>query len=304
MTDHASPSRAGRILALTLLLAAWVAAPGAVHAGQPEEPLQLRMAQPKGSNPLIAYRTELIRLAMKASGQAFTLSPCDVSDAPTSDLRNAELVRAGEHCNLLATSAGSRMTQGLLAIAFPIYLGGGGYRVLMANPRGLAEAASVRDLEDLKRYRIGSGYDWVDSDIFQSNGFEVVRGHYLNLFEMLKADRFDYLNRSVFEAWGELARYAPEGELAVVPDLLIVYPEDLFFYTTPGRQDIHDSLLKGLRKLYASGALARLIEQHPSTREARHALSSARLRVLRLQNHSLNAVERRALDTYTLQWLR
>lgn len=266
--------------------------------------IHLRLAQTDPDNPLIAYRIEVIRLAMQASGKRYTLGPCATPVTPTSDLRYIELIRQGDGCNLFATSVGSRMTRGLLPIAFPIYLGGGGYRVLIANQRGIAQAPLITSLEDLKKHTIGTGDDWVDTDILTSNGFDVVRGSYLNLFEMLKAGRFDYFNRSLFEASGEIGRYSPKGELAVVPNLLIVYQEDLFFYTSPDRRDIHDSLLDGLRIIYRNGKLAELIDRHESTREVRKSLLSTSLRVFRLRNEQLTEAERKTLETYSLKWLR
>lgn len=266
--------------------------------------IDIKLAAADELNPLIAYRSALIRLAMQASGKPYTLTHCKVPMTSTSDLRYVELIKAGEVCNVFVTSAGSRLTEGLKLIPFPIYLGGGGYRVLLANPRGMKNAGSITRIEQLKNHPIGSGLDWVDTDILQTNGFEVVKGSYLNLFEMLKVGRFDYLNRSIFEATSELGRYGTEQQLGLVQDMLLIYPEDLFFYTTPGRDDIRASLLDGLQKIYRSGALATLIETHESTRNAKQYLRSRNLRIFRIENPRLPAAERKAIETYTLKWLK
>lgn len=266
--------------------------------------IDIKLAATDELNPLIAYRTALIRLAMQASGRKYTLSHCETSNATTSDLRYIALIKSGQACNVFVTSAGSRLTEGLTLIPFPIYLGGGGYRVLLANPSGLRNARSITHIEQLKKYPIGTGLDWVDTDILETNGFALIKGSYLNLFDMLKVGRFDYLNRSIFEAPSELSHYDTDHQLGLVPDLLLVYPEDLFFYTTPGRNDIRDSLLEGLQKIYRNGALAALIDTHPSTRSARPYLQSRALRVFRITNQNLPPAERKAIETYPLKWLK
>lgn len=278
-----------------------IAVPRATAA---ERPINIKLATVDELNPLIAYRSALIRLAMQASGKKYTLTHCQVPVPSTSDLRYVELIKVGEVCNVFATSAGSQLTEGLNLVPFPIYLGGGGYRVLLANQRGMNNASSITSAEQLKKYPIGSGLDWVDTDILQTNGFELVKGSYLNLFDMLKVGRFDYLNRSVFEATSELDRYDPEHSLSLVPDLLLIYPEDLFFYTTPGRDDIRDSLLDGLQKIYRSGALATLIDTHESTRSARLYLQNHPQRIFRIENPNLPPVERKAIATYWWKWLK
>lgn len=267
-----------------------------------EPAIEIKLADLNNDNPLINYRKAVLELALKASGRRFSISGCQVTDVGTSDLRHVQLIKSGQYCNLMATSAGSALTQGLMQIPFPIYLGGGGYRVLLANRKSLAAAATIRTLDDLKKFCIGSGIGWVDTAIMQANGLAVVQGTYMNLFEMLKVGRFDFYNRSVFEAGAELESYDSAHELAIVPDLLLVYLEDLFFYTSPGRDDIRDAVLTGLQKIYANGALADLIRTHASTRQARLWLKSPKTRVFRLDNDRLTPMERQALETYRLDW--
>ncbi len=269
-----------------------------------ESTIEIKLADLNDDNPLINYRKAVIELAMRASGKSYTLTGCQITEASTSDRRFVQLIQAGQYCNLMATSAGGELTRGLETIPFPIYLGGGGIRVLLAHRKSLEAATTIRSLNDLRRFRIGSGSGWVDTSIMQANGLTVVQSSYMNLFEMLKAQRFDFYNRSVFEAVGELENYDPQHQLAIVPDLILYYPSDLFFYTTPGRDDIRDALLDGLRKIQRNGALAELIQNHRSTRNARVALKSGKARVLALTNERLTPIEREALETYKLDWFK
>lgn len=297
-----------RQAALSLLvLATGLLVSDLAHAQRPpaeDHVIEIKLADLNDDNPLIDYRKALLELAMKASGRRYTISGCQLADVATSDLRHVQLIKSGQYCNLLATSAGSALTQGLLSIEFPIYLGGGGYRVLLANRKSLEAARLIRNLDDLKRFSIGSGIGWGDTSIMQANGLAVVQANYMNLFAMLKAGRFDFYNRSAFEASAELESYDPGHELAIVPGLVLFYPEDLFFYTSPNRADLREALLEGLRKIHRSGELAELIRTHRSTRHARSVLQQAKGRVLVLANDRLTPLERQAIETYKLDWFK
>ncbi|MCI1006484.1 ABC transporter substrate-binding protein [Herbaspirillum sp. C7C8] len=289
------------VLAMSLLCAAFARAQSPAANAQV---IEIKLADLNDDNPLINYRKAVLELAMRASGRPFSIKGCQVADVATSDQRYVELVQTGQYCNLLATSAGSGMTRSLQAIPFPIYLGGGGYRVLLANRHSLERARSIRSLDDLRAFTIGSGIGWVDTSIMQSNQLKVVQSNYLNLFEMLKAGRFDFYNRSIFEAASELETYDPAHQLAIVPDLVLYYPADLFFYTTPGRDDIRDALLDGLRKIHRNGALLDLIQKHRSTRNARLAMLGTHPRVIELKNDRLTPIEHQAIQTYKMDWFK
>jgi len=266
--------------------------------------IEIKLADLNDDNPLVRYRKAVLELALRASGRPFSIKGCHIANVSTSDQRYIQLIQAGQYCNLITTSAGSGMTRTLEPIPFPIYLGGGGYRVLLANRESFERARSIRTLDDLRAFTIGSGIGWVDTSIMQANQLKVAQGNYLNLFEMLKAGRFDFYNRSIFEATSELETYDAAHQLAIVPDLVLYYPTDLFFYTSPGRDDIRDALLDGLKKIHRNGALLDLIQKHSSTRQVHQAMHGTRPRVIELQNDRLTPIERQAIETYKMDWFK
>lgn len=300
-------SSARSVLAVLLILAMGLFCTGIARAQSAASHgpiIEIKLADLNDDNPLINYRMAVLELAMRASGKPFVIKGCQVANVATSDQRYVQLIQAGQYCNLMATSAGSSMTRSLEAIPFPIYLGGGGYRVLLAHRQSLEQAQAIRTLDDLRSFTIGSGTGWVDTSIMQANKLQVVQDSYLNLFEMLKARRFDFYNRSIFEAASELEAYDHQRQLAIVPDLVLYYPADLFFYTTPGRDDICAALLDGLKKIHRSGALLELIQQHRSTRNVRQAMQGRHPRVIALDNDRLTPLERQAIETYKLDWFK
>lgn len=106
-------------LALALGLFAAAQASAQPSASQ-DHVIEIKLADLNDDNPLINYRKALLELAMKASGRRYSISGCQLTDVVTSDLRHVQLIKSGQYCNLLATSAGSTLTQGLLPIEFPI----------------------------------------------------------------------------------------------------------------------------------------------------------------------------------------
>ncbi|MBW9336809.1 ABC transporter substrate-binding protein [Herbaspirillum sp. RU 5E] len=300
-------SSARSVVAVLLVLAMSLLCAASARAQSPAanaQVIEIKLADLNDDNPLINYRKAVLELAMRASGRPFSIKGCQVANVATSDQRYVQLVQAGQYCNLIATSAGSGMTRTLEAIPFPIYLGGGGYRVLLANRESLERARTIRTLDDLRTFTIGSGIGWVDTSIMQANQLKVAQSNYLNLFDMLKAGRFDFYNRSIFEATSELETYDPAHQLAIVPDLVLYYPTDLFFYTSPGRDDIRDALLDGLKKIHRNAALLDLIQKHGSTRQVRQAMRGTRPRVIELQNDRLTPIERQAIETYKMDWFK
>lgn len=251
-------------------------------------------------NPLLQYRQALLTAAIQSAGHTPDVRFCQLPGKATSDKRAAAEVASGVRCNMLATSMGAAFTRPLSLIPVPIYLGGGGYRVLLSSANS-ARLDDIDSLATLRALRLGSGTTWVDTAIFRANQLNVVTSEYPNLFAMLKVGRFDALPRAVFEALPEVARFGPG--IGIEPRLLIHYPGDLFFYGSPANAATNAIIASGLNIMYHSGAFHTFIRQHPSTRLALQQLDlSARL-VIELENPYLGAEQREILRRYPPVWL-
>ncbi|MGL5811811.1 MAG: hypothetical protein ACRCYW_00535 [Aeromonas sp.] len=250
-------------------------------------------------NPLLQYRQTLLESAIRAAGHTPDVRFCQLPKGVTSDKRAATEVSLGKRCNMLATSIGADFARGLSLVPVPIYLGGGGYRVLLhpARDEGLA---GIRDLEGLKRLRIGSGRTWVDSDILRANGLQVVTSEYPNLFPMLKAGRFDVLPRAIFEVLPEVAHFGPG--LAIDNRLLLHYPSDLFFYGAPENRRTNEIVAAGLDIMYHNGSFQALLRSHDSTRLALQQLDLPSRTVITLDNPYLSEEQQGILRRYHPEW--
>lgn len=256
-------------------------------------------------NPLLRYRSELIVAALAEMGVKAIVTGCEGVQGTFSEQRAALAIKAMRGCDLLVTSAGGELTAGLVVVPMPIYLGGGGHRVLLSTPTLLTRFPPQIDADSLKRLRLGSGKGWVDTHIMRANGLQVETSPvYAQLFRMLKAERFDALSRSVFEVGAELSGIASEG-FALEPSVLLHYNTDLFFYTSPAQKGLREQLGAGLLRLFCSGKFQRHISEHAATRTLFSLVRPAQRRVIELHNPvSLTSEESTALARYGTQWLR
>ncbi len=254
-------------------------------------------------NPLIAYRRELLTLAIRATGREPVLSDCSQPGPPASERRMIREVAEDKRCDLMATSAGGEASAVLTAVPVPIYLGGGGYRVLLVNAAGLRRAEAVVDLAELRTLRIGSGSVWADTSVWERNGYPVEKADYAPLFTMLAAGRFDAMPRSVFEILGEHERLDRDVYF-IERRFLFHVPNDLFFYVSRGNVELRETLTQGLNRLYCSGEFERFLRSHASTREAFTRLLNGQRRTIEFDKLKLTPAEARALVDYPPPWMQ
>lgn len=271
-----------------------------LHSYGADTPMVVRVeAASARDNPVVAYRIELAQKALNASGKHYTIESCNFPAGQTSDARARDSVRNQHYCDVIATSAGGKASRELSIVPVPLYLGGGGYRVFMANQHGHDRAAKVRSLAELRKLSIGSGPDWIDSNIMLDSGLNLVQAEYIHLFSMLAIKRFDLLTRAIYEVTGEFRNIGLEDGIVLEPRLMLHYPNDLFFYVAPERKDLQEDLYKGMKILYCNGELQRHISQHYSTRSMRTLVRPERRLVFELPNKYLSRTETWALQTFT-----
>lgn len=269
---------------------------------QPEV-LSVRMSE-NGmvGNPLIAYRRDLLALAIRAAGREPRLSDCALPKVPLSDRRMIREVAQAERCDVLATTSGGEASRRLAPVPVPIYLGGGGYRVLLVNEAGQRRVESVVDPAELRTLRLGSGNIWADTDVWERNGYTVEKAEYQALFSMLWAGRFDALPRSAFEILAEHQTLDRERHF-IEPRFLFRMAGDLFFYVSPRNVELRDTLALGLRRLYCSGEFERFLRSHASTRDVFSRLLAGTRRIVELDTPPQPPTEAQALLDHPPPWL-
>jgi ABC-type amino acid transport substrate-binding protein len=177
-----------------------------------------------------------------------------------------------------------------------------GHRIFIINKARQAEFNRIKSLEDLKLFTAGQGIGWQDLEILKAAGLPVFASKYDLLFKMLAAGRIDYFPRGANEPFGELAaRGNSAASLAVESNLMLIYPFDLFFYTSKENEVLASAIEKGLQAAYADGSYLALFNNDEGIRRT---LAEARLKDrtrIAIDNPLLSAEDKKISGEYWLQ---
>jgi ABC-type amino acid transport substrate-binding protein len=192
-----------------------------------------------------------------------------------------ELEHATGNLTVMYLSTLPELEQGLVPVRIPVDRNLGGYCVLLIRREDRERFEGVRTVEDLRRFKIGLGYGWIDVDILRANGFDVVTGtSYDGLFEMLVNRRFDAFLRAATEVLDEQAkRRAALPDLFIEERLLVYYPLPMYFWfprTDEGRQ-LARRAEEGMRAMIADGTYAAIFDRYQ-----RRKIETLRLKERRL----------------------
>ena len=217
----------------------------------------------------LEFASELLALCLARSPSAYRLEPTTALIGPAA--RNAA-VRGDADVVIMPNTTVD--TGGLLPVRLPLRRGLLGVRLLLARPDDARAIGDVASIEALKRgYSLGYGQAWLDRGAMEALGFRiVVVDSYVELFDGLRAGRFDYVSRGISELSTELEdrRLAGRG-LAVVPGLALYYPLDDYFWVTATKPGLAADIEAGFRAALADGSYAALFARFhlPAMRDMR-----------------------------------
>ena len=215
------------------------------------------------------FSAELLVLVLQRAGGGWNVEIIDAMKQP----RALQAARQGDVDVVALPNLASDRSR-LIVVRKPLRRGLLGMRLLLARPADAERMMRIENLETLKRdFVMGYGDTWMDREALADLGFRLSTGNnYPGLFDMLRAGRFDYLNRGVNELGPELAdpRLAGSG-LVVVPGIALYYPLDDYFHVTPRRPDLARAIERGFQRALADGSYSALFQKHfeAAMREAR-----------------------------------
>jgi Bacterial extracellular solute-binding proteins, family 3 len=265
--------RAGVALALALLLPAAGLADGAMtyvyHAPESERDVRYE------------YHWEILRTALertKARWGPYRMAPSE----RMSERRQAyEMERASGKLTVMYLSTIPEFEQRLVPVRIPVDKDLGGYCVFLIRKEDRHRFESVRTIEDLRRFKIGLGYGWIDVDILRASGFDVVTGtSYDGLFEMLLQRRFDVFLRAATEVLDEREqRKESLPDLFIEESIVFHYPLPMYFWfpRTPEGKRLAARAEEGMRAMIADGTYDAIFDKHQ-----RHKILQLGLRQRRL----------------------
>jgi len=216
----------------------------------------------KYPDPKQSYFVDLLTLILNASKDEFgdyVLKPVAYE---MSQARTSASLKRNEFIDIHWRMTSQELEQELQAIYIPILKGLMGYRIFIIRKGEQKQFTRETSLDQLKVRPLGQGYNWPDTNILESNNFNVIKGYDIYLLSMLKKKRFDYFPRALHEPWFEIAT---EPTLVVEDNFLIKYPAPMFFFINKNNETLKKRLNLGFEKIINSGAFERFFQTHPVT---------------------------------------
>lgn len=259
----------GALVICLALLVPWQAA---------AQQLNLRVMYRTGHSQ--AYYHALLVAALAQAGVRVTLK--EAPDMPNA--RAEPLLEAGQldvHWFIRTPSRDRRF----LRVSQPLTEGMIGWRIPMVPAAAAPAYARLRTLADWQRSGkvAAMGFGWADAAIWQHNQLPVApqRLPVADLYRLVASGTrgVDYFPRGSIEVAAEQDMRAG---LVPAPGVVLVYPQDFYFYVSPVRPQLRALLQKALSRAEQSGLRHSLFQQHYGAGLAELALASRQVIPLRM----------------------
>src|SRR5712671_2438025 len=232
------------------------------------------------------YHWEILHTALERTTPKWGAYRMVPSGFMTERRQTFELKNATGKLTVMYLSTTPDFEQHLIPIRIPVDKNLGGYCVFLIRRSDQKRFASVRSIDDLRRFSYGLGLGWIDVDILKAGGFRVVTGSsYDGLFEMLVNKRFDVFLRAATEVLDEYdQRKKALPALHIEDSIIFYYPLPMYFWfpkTDEGRR-LAARAEEGMRMMIADGTYDRIFDKYQ-----RHKIERLRLksrRIIRIGN--------------------
>ena len=199
------------------------------------------------------YEIAITQLVLEQSVDRYGPFSLIINDEQYTALRsNQELKKGKYHFTVSGDWINlEQQSQDYIRVPIPLWEGLQGYRQLMVEESRLPQLQTISSIDDLKLFTVGLGENWTEVLIFQDNDLPVVTAlNITSLFKMLSRNRYDYLPLGINEMSGSLRQASKNHDnLAVVPDILLHYPLNIYFQVGKANPQLAERLEYGLRKV-------------------------------------------------------
>src|SRR5690606_8322310 len=146
------------------------------------------------------------------------------------------------------------------------------YRILIIRGDDQARYNHIKTVTDLREFSGGMNSHWADMAVMEVNQLPVVSaGGYGRLFRMLKAKRFDYFSRGLYQVKREVDMY-PNLQLTMEENLMLYYPSPHYFFVNRDNPALAERIERGLKLALADGSFDKLFFSVPTHQWARDEL--------------------------------
>lgn len=157
------------------------------------------------------------------------------------------------------------------------------YRLLLIRKNEQPVFSAIHSIDSLRKLKGGMSSQWTDASIMEYNRLPLVKAvGYGKLFKMLAAKRFDYFSRGLYQIQSEVNFY-PELELQIEQELMLSYPNEVYFFVSKNNPDLARRLETGLKIAQRDGSFDRLFNSIPRYQWGMELLKKHQRRVIPLQ---------------------
>lgn len=228
-----------------------------------------------------AYFPALLRLALEKTRHEGPFEIVHIEQSLTSPRQAMEIKNNGI-INLMWDGSDRQREAELWPVRVPLLRDLNDYRVFLIRAEDQDRFSAIRQLDQLRQLKAGAGVNWPSTTVLRANGLPVVTSiAYEYLFPMLRAKRFDYMPRGVYEAANEQRANATE-RLAVEKTLFLHYHVPFYFFVSKENAALGQRVERGLRIALKDGSFDKLFNSIPAFRQAQAEIDRHQRRVFEL----------------------
>jgi len=227
------------------------------------------------------YFPRLLRLALEKTANE---GPFEIvhTDAQLTSPRQATEIRNNGIITLMWDGSNKQRETELWPVKVPLLRELNDYRLFLIRAEDQERFNAIRTLDDLRKLKAGAGVNWPSTDILRANNLPVVTSiAYEYLFPMLRAKRFDYMPRGVYEAVNEQRANAAD-KLAIERTIFLHYHVPFYFFVSKENAALGRRVERGLRIALKDGSADKLFNSIPAFRAAQAEIDRHQRRVFEL----------------------
>ena len=257
-----------------------------VHCPAPAASAQrLRVVTP-GLHPSAAghavYFPRLLRLALDKTRDEGPFDIVEIDQHLTSPRQATELKHNGI-INLMWDGSNRQRETDLYPVRVSLLRHLNDYRVFLIRAEDHARFDNIHTLAQLRALKAGAGVNWPSTEVLRANDLPVITSiAYEYLFPMLRAKRFDYMPRGVYEAFNE-QRVRTAENLAVEQTIFLHYHVPFYFFVSHENAALGQRVERGLQLAIKDGSFDKLFNSIPAFRQAQAEIDGRKRRVFELK---------------------
>lgn len=139
-----------------------------------------------------------------------------------------------------------------------------GYRVFLKNK--MSSLASIKTVDQLKKYILVQGEGWGDVQILQNAGLKVqTKVHYDDLFKIIDANKADLFPRGINEVQEEYRKFSKQFPAINIDEHLLIYyplPTYFWFHNTQEGKVLAKRVTEGFEEIIKDGTYSAIFDRY------------------------------------------